>query len=123
MDQKKESFFINRVKSVGYAYKGAVYLIRTEASIKVQMVIAIAVTIAGFYFQITAIEWLIQIAFIGLVMGLEGINTAIEYIADFIHPERHVIIGRIKDISAGAVFLASIAAVIAAAIIYIPRLF
>lgn len=123
MDKKKESFLINRIKSIGYAYKGAVYLLRTEASIQVQMVIAIAVTIAGFYFQITKTEWLIQIGFIGLVMGLEGVNTAVEYIADFIHPERHIIIGRIKDIAAGAVFLASIAAVIAAAIIYFPRLF
>lgn len=123
MDKKKESFLINRIKSIGYAYKGAVYLLRTEASIQVQMVIAIAVTIAGFYFQITRTEWLIQIGFIGLVMGLEGVNTAVEYIADFIHPERHIIIGRIKDIAAGAVFLASIAAVIAAAIIYFPRLF
>ena len=123
MTDKKESFLVNRIKSVGYAYKGAAYLIRTEASIKIQMVIAIAVTIAGFYFDITATEWLIQIVFIGLVMSLEGVNTAIEYLADFIHPDLHASIGRIKDIAAGAVFIASIAALIAAIIIYFPRLF
>ena len=62
--QKKESFLVNRLKSVGYAFKGAVYLIRTESSIKIQVVIAVLVTMAGFYFEISKTEWLIQIGFI-----------------------------------------------------------
>ena len=120
---KKESFLVNRLKSVGYAFKGAVYLVRTEASIKIQVFCAIMVTIAGFYYDISKTEWLFQIAFIGLVMSLEGINTAIEYIADFIHPDRHETIGKIKDIAAGAVFIAAISAAIAALVIYIPKIF
>lgn len=119
---KKESFLVNRLKSIGYAFKGAVYLIKTEASIKIQVFCAIAVTLAGFYFEISRTEWLFQIAFIGLVMSLEGINTAIEYIADFVHPDRHESIGRIKDISAGAVFIAAGSAAIAALVIYIPKI-
>ncbi|MDG5491230.1 diacylglycerol kinase [Psychroserpens sp. SPM9] len=119
---KKESFLVNRLKSIGYAFKGAVYLIKTEASIKIQVFCAIAVTIAGFYFNISTTEWLFQIAFIGLVMSLEGINTAIEYISDFVHPDRHEAIGKIKDIAAGAVFIAAISAAIAALVIYIPKL-
>ncbi len=119
----KESFFLNRLKSVGYAFKGAYYLLRTESSIKIQFVIAIVVTIAGFYFEISRTEWLFQIGFIGLVMSIEGLNTAIEYLADFIHPEHHQSIGRIKDISAGAVFIASITAVIGAIVIYFPKVF
>lgn len=120
---KKESFLLNRIKSVGYALKGAIYLIRTESSIQVQFVIAILVTIAGFYYNISKTEWLFQIGFIGLVMSIEGLNTAVEYVADFIHPEHHQSIGRIKDIAAGAVFIASIAAVIAAIVIYFPKVF
>lgn len=119
----KESFLKNRIKSIGYAYKGAQLLLKTESSIKIQFVIAILVTIAGFYFDISATEWLFQIVFIGLVMSLEGVNTAIEYIADFIHPEFHDKIGRIKDVAAGAVFIAGIAATVGAFIIYIPKFF
>jgi len=122
MKQKKESFLVNRLKSVGYAFKGSVYLIRTESSIKIQVFIAIIITIAGFYFDISNTEWLIQTAFIGLVLSLEGMNTAVEYISDFIHPDRHESIGRIKDIAAGAVFFAAITAAIAALIIYIPKI-
>ncbi|WP_296381474.1 diacylglycerol kinase family protein [Winogradskyella sp.] len=120
--QKKESFIINRLKSVGYAFKGMLILVKTEASIKIQIFIAIVVTIAGFYFEISKTEWMIQIGMIGLVISIEGMNTAIEYIADFIHPEYHKKIGLIKDIAAGAVFIASVVAVIIAGIIYLPKI-
>ena len=123
MSEKKDSFLVNRLKSVGWAYKGAIILLRTEASIKIQFVVAIMVTIAGFYFEISSTEWLFQVAMIGLVMSIEGLNTAIEAIADFIHPEHHPSIGHIKDVAAGAVFIAAISAIIVAAIIYYPKLF
>jgi len=97
---KKESFLVNRLKSVGYAFKGAVLLLKTEASIKIQFAIALVVTAAGFYFHISTMEWIVQFLAIGLVMSLEGVNTAIEEIANFIHPERHEKIGLIKDIAA-----------------------
>ena len=123
MQNTKEPFIINRLKSVGFAFKGMLILIKTEASIKIQVFIAIVVTIAGFYFDISATEWMFQTAMIGLVMSIEGMNTAVEYIADFIHPDHHPKIGFIKDISAGAVFIASIVAVIIAGIIYLPKIF
>lgn len=123
MQQNKEPFIINRIKSVGFAFKGMLILIKTEASIKIQFFIAIVVTIAGFYFNISITEWMFQTAMIGLVMSIEGVNTAVEYIADFIHPDHHPKIGLIKDISAGAVFIASIVAVIVAGIIYLPKIF
>ncbi|MBL86410.1 MAG: diacylglycerol kinase [Winogradskyella sp.] len=123
MQNTKEPFIINRLKSVGFAFKGMLILIKTEASIKIQVFIAIVVTIAGFYFDISATEWMFQTAMVGLVMSIEGVNTAVEYIADFIHPDHHPKIGLIKDISAGAVFIASIVAVIIAGIIYLPKIF
>lgn len=120
---KKESFLVNRIKSVGYAFKGAVLLLKTEASIKIQFVIAVFVTIAGFYFDISINEWIVQCLAIGMVMSIEGINTAVEEIADFMHPEHHKKIGFIKDIAAGAVFIASIFAIIIGFIIYLPKIF
>ncbi|WP_136480883.1 diacylglycerol kinase [Cognatitamlana onchidii] len=120
---KKESFFKNRIKSVGYAFKGALLLLKTEASIQVQCAIGVIVTIAGFYFKISTNEWILQTLAIGLVMSMEGMNTAIEEIANFIHPERHSKIGLIKDLAAGAVFIASVFASIAGLIIYIPKVF
>jgi len=110
------------MKGAKYALKGAFILLRTEASIQVQFAIATILTIAGFYYKISATEWMFQIFSIGLIMSIEGLNTAIEEIADFIHPEFHNKIGLIKDIAAGAVFIAAIAAITVGLIIYIPKI-
>ncbi|TGV04628.1 diacylglycerol kinase [Flavivirga rizhaonensis] len=120
---KKDSFIVNRIKSVGYAYKGALLLLKTEASIKIQFAIAVILTIAGIYYEISSTEWIIQLLCIGVVMSIEGVNTAIEAVADFIHPEHHSKIGLIKDIAAGAVFIASTFATIIGFIIYFPKIF
>lgn len=120
---KKEPFIINRIKSIGFAFKGAFLLIRTESSIQVQFTLAILITIAGFYFDISSTEWILQTFAIGLVMSVEGLNTGIEKIADFIHPDHHSKIGFIKDIAAGAVFMAATAGIITGLIIYLPKIF
>jgi len=101
----KEPFLINRIKSVGFALKGLFILLRTESSIQIQFVIGILVTLAGIYFEISRIEWMFQFVCIGLVMGVEGLNTAIE------------------NISAGAVMAVSIISVIVGCMIYIPKIF
>ena len=75
---KKESFLSNRIKSIGYAFKGAYLLITTENSIKIQFCIGILMTILGFIVNLSATEWMIQILTIGLIMSVEGLNTAIE---------------------------------------------
>lgn len=115
------SFLGKRLKGCKYAIKGAWMLLKNEASIQVQAVIAVGVTITGFYYNISAIEWMFQVFSIGLVMSIEGLNTAAEEIADFIHPEYHKKIGYIKDVAAGAVFFAAIVAVVIACFIYIPK--
>lgn len=119
--QKDNTFLSGRLKSVTFAVKGAIKLIATEHSIMVQFSLAILMTIAGFYFNITKTEWLFQILSIGLVMSIEGLNTAVEKVADFIHPDYHERIGFIKDIAAGAVLFAAITAIIIGLIIYTPK--
>ncbi|UWX56183.1 diacylglycerol kinase family protein [Maribacter litopenaei] len=119
----KESFLINRIKSVGFALRGALLLIKTEASIKIQVFITLIMTAAGFYFEISSTEWILQIFAIALVLGIEGLNTAIEKLSDYVQPEFDKKIGLIKDISAGAVMLVSIAASIVGCIIYFPKIF
>ena len=118
----RESFFKNRIRSVGFAFKGLFLLLRTEASIQIQFVIAVLMTLAGFYFEISSTEWILQLFAIGMVMGIEGVNTAIEKISDYIQPENDPKIGFIKDISAGAVMIVSIVASIIGLIIYLPKL-
>ena len=119
--QKDNTFVKGRLKSVTYAFKGALKLITTEHSVMVQFSLGILMTIAGFYFDISHEEWLFQIFAIGLVLSVEGLNTAVEKVADFIHPSYHEKIGFIKDIAAGAVFFAAMTAIAIGLIIYIPK--
>ena len=78
---------------------------------------------AGLYFHISREEWMLQILAFGLVLAIEGLNTAVEKIADFIHPEFHNRIGFIKDIAAGAVLFAAFSAMAVGALIYVPKIF
>ncbi len=123
MKKPEDSFFKGRLRSLKFAFKGAWLLVSTEASIKVQIAIAILVSILGFIMQLTAQEWLFQCLAIGLVLVVESLNTAIEKLCDFIHPDFHKRIGFIKDISAGAVAFAAIIAIIIGLIIYLPKFF
>lgn len=120
--QKDNTFFTGRLKSVGFAFKGAVKLLTTEHSVMVQSMVLAVATFLGFYYNISATEWMLQILVFGLVLSVEGLNTAAEKIADFIHPEFHERIGFIKDIAAGAVFFAAVTAFSILCIIYIPKI-
>jgi diacylglycerol kinase (ATP) len=119
--EKDNSFITGRLKSVGFAVKGAYKLITTEHSVMVQFSLAIIMIIAGFYFDIDRYEWMMQILAFGLVLGIESMNTGIEKIADFVHPEFHDRIGFIKDIAAGGVLFAALAAIAIGLLIYVPK--
>ena len=114
------SFFTGRLKSFKFAISGAYKLITTEHSIMAQTFLGSMMTVAGFYFEISKTDWMFQIFAIGLVLSIEGLNTAVEKVADFIHPEFHERIGFIKDIAAGAVFFAASTAIVIGILIYYP---
>jgi len=115
-----KDFITGRAKSIIYAFRGAWLLLTTEHSVISQFIIACGMTGMGFYFSITKQEWMFQILSIGLVMGIEGLNTAVEKIADFVHPDHHHKIGFIKDVAAGAVLFAAFVALTIGIFIYYP---
>jgi undecaprenol kinase len=89
---------------------------------RIHLTCAMFVVVAGVYWQIEKMEWIVVSACIVLVMVCEILNTAIEKLCDVVHPERHSVIGYVKDISAGAVLLACIFAVIAGTIVFLPKI-
>lgn len=116
-----KKFLLGRSRAVLPAWKGFLRLLK-EDSIKFQLFIGVCVSVAGFVVGLTQTEFLIQTLAIAMVLGAESINTAIEEVADFIHPEFHTKIGLIKDIAAGAVFMVCIFAILIGLIIYLPYL-
>ena len=122
MKNPNDSFLRGRMRSLKFAIKGMWLLITTEDSIKTQLFFAVLATVFGFYFSISATEWMIQFLIIGLILVSEALNTAVEKMADFVHPAYHKKIGFIKDIAAGASSFAVIISLIIAGIIYIPKI-
>lgn len=123
MKPEKNSFFVGRIKSVRYALRGLWLLATTEHSIMSQLIISGIMCFVGFYFNLSSTEWMFQILAIGMVLTAEGLNTAIEKLCDYLQPNFDKKIGFIKDLSAGAVTFAAIAAMIIGAIIYFPKIF
>jgi hypothetical protein len=80
------------------------------------------VVIAGFLYRISSTEWLTIILCISLVIGMEAMNTAVEWLTDLVSPEYHPLAGKVKDVAAAAVLITVIGAVVAGLIIFIPRM-
>ena len=122
MKNPKDNFIVERIRSIKFSLRGIWFLITTESSIKAQLFIILLISLAGIYFNINTNEWLIQTLAIGLVLVAESLNTGIEKLADFVHPDYHKKIGFIKDVSAGSSGIAAIISLIIAGIIYIPKI-
>ncbi len=118
-----KQFFKGRLASFRYAFKGFFLLIKTEHSVMAQLFIFSIIIAAGFYFNISTQNWINQSLAIGLVLSIEGLNTAVEKLSDFVHKERHSQIGFVKDIAAGAVTFAAIFCFIVIILIYKPYFF
>lgn len=113
---------MRRIKSFIHAFNGIKMAFKEEPNFRIHVVATIMVIAAGLYFQLSTEEWLAVIIVIGLVLLTELLNTAIENIADFISPERHEKIKTIKDISASAVLISAIVALMVGLLIFIPKI-
>lgn len=100
------------VDSFNAAVEGFIYVLKTERNMRVHFMAAFFFILLGIYLNFTYLELLVLCATITLVLGSEMINTAIELIVDMIKSEFHPVARVIKDVSAGAVLLTSINAVV-----------
>lgn len=97
-------------------------MIRTEYNARAHLLAAALVVTAGLVLGIDRFEWMILTLTIGAVLSLEAVNTAIEALCDVVSPEHHPEIGRAKDLAAGAVLIAALAALVIAGLIFGSRL-
>lgn len=118
---KKKTFsFSARIKSFHYAFNGMKLVLKHEHNTWIHLIAASIVIFASFYFQIKPYEWLAVIFTITLVFLAETINTCIEHLCNFISPEHHEMIGKIKDIAAGAVLITAISSILIGLFIFTP---
>jgi diacylglycerol kinase (ATP) len=112
----KNQAFLHRLS---FALIGLRTAWRTEKSFKSQVAAAAAVVGVLLWLQPAPLWWAVAALTIGFVLAAEVMNTAVEGLADHLHPEQHPAIKAVKDCAAGAVLVASVAALgVAAAFVY-----
>lgn len=111
-----------RLKSFVYALEGIVSFFRREHNARIHLVIALFVLVFSVTLKLNKWEVVAVVFSIAFVWVAEMFNTAIEKSMDLISLEEHPQIKFIKDISAGAVLIASVSAVIVGCFIFIPKL-
>ncbi len=112
----------NRANSFRYAFQGLADLFRSQPNARIHLFFALLALTAGRAFHITRTEWLAIIICITLVLALEALNTAIEYLTDLVQPDYHPLAGKVKDVAAAAVLLGAFGAVTVGLVIFLPHL-
>jgi len=110
------------IASFAFAFAGIAYLFRTQRNARVHLAIAVLVCVLAAWLRVTRVEWAILVLTIACVLILEGLNTALEAVVDLASPQIHPLAKVAKDVTAGMVLIAAIAAVIVGLLILGPPL-
>ena len=113
--------FQNRIKSFGFAIQGIIVFFKTQVNAWIHLLAAIVAGVTGYILKIDKTEWCWIVLAIAMVFVTELLNTALEFLTDLASPSIHPLAKKVKDIAAGAVLIAAIAAVVIAAIIFLPK--
>lgn len=111
-----------RAKSLAYAVHGVAFLVRTQPNARLHLLATLAVCAAGVALGVSRADWLWIAVAVAMVWSAEAFNTALEELADALHPAHHPAIGRAKDLAAGAVLLAAAGAAVIGMLVFAPHL-
>ena len=111
------------VAAVANAFHGIIDFFRLERNGRIQGLLTIVVLVASAVLRLSSMEWIVVLLCICAVLGLEMINCALEHLCNLVQRDYHPLVRKIKDVSAGAVLIASIISVVIGFIIFIPKIF
>lgn len=109
-------------QSMKFALAGIFYALRTERNVRIWLGIAVLTILISLWLKVSRNELLIIILWMSIIGTSEYLNTAIEKLSDRITLEHDEQIKHVKDIAAGATFVASIGAIISGLIIFVPKI-
>jgi diacylglycerol kinase len=110
------------LRSFSFAAQGVWHVVRTQRNMRVHLLAASAAVAAGLLLRISAVDWACVLAAIGLVLTAEALNTVVEALVDLYTDEFHPLAKIAKDTAAGAVLIASAAALGVGLVVFLPRL-
>lgn len=116
------SWFRQRVESFGHALRGVKSLLSEEHHAQLHLLATGLVIGLGLYLGISRDDWQTLLLVVAMVWLAEGLNTALERLGDAAVPEQHPLVGKAKDVAAGAVLITAGFALVLGALIFIPYL-
>ena len=114
---------IKLFKSFGYAWQGLRYCYKSQLNFRIHLWVLALVVICGLALGITNGQWLFIISAAMLVLALELLNTAIEFLSDKVSNEFDPVIKIVKDVSAAAVLVCAAGSILGGLIIFLPKIF
>jgi diacylglycerol kinase (ATP) len=117
------SWIRSRLASVRFAFRGIVLLLAGEANARIHAAATVSAVCVAAWLEISPADWSLLVMAFALVWLAEGLNTAIELLADRISLAPDSAIGRAKDVAAGGVLLAAIGAAVIGFLVLGPPLF
>ena len=112
----------NLVKSFNSAIEGFIYVFRTQRNMRLHFIIGLGAILMGLFLNFSYLELIILCLTIAFVLFAEMFNTALEHTIDIVKEDFHPLARIVKDISAGAVLLSAIAAIIVGYTLFATRL-
>ncbi len=117
-----KNWFIRVYNKFLNAFRGFYILVKEEKSLWVHLFTTLIVIILGIVFNLTLTQWALVTFAIGLVIGFEILNTAIEYLVDIVSFEYSVKAKKIKDVSATATLFVTLVSIIIGLLVFIPAI-
>ncbi|NLC54971.1 MAG: diacylglycerol kinase family protein [Erysipelothrix sp.] len=107
-----------------HAFNGIIDGLVNDRSIKIQIGFMVIAIFMAWLYKVTVIEWIIIIIVSTIVVGFEFLNSSIELLADFASNTKYsIIIKRVKDLAAAAVFIVAMCAFLVGVIIFKKYIF
>lgn len=107
------------LKSFRHALTGIRYATKGR-NFQIHISVGLLAILLGVYLHISKTDLIVVILTVGFVLSAEGTNTAIEEVCNKFHPQTHPHIALIKDLAAGSVLIAAIAAGIIGLVVFVP---
>jgi diacylglycerol kinase len=104
--------------SFRHAGRGLAWALSSQANLRVHLLVAAVVLVAGLLLGFSAIEFVALLIAMALVITAELFNTTLEVLIDYAWPEHHPMIGRAKDVAAAAVLVAAAAAAVLGIVLF-----
>lgn len=109
--------------SFKFAFNGLLLLLKTQRNARIHLGFTFGLLILGLVLKFNRLDWALMAIAVTSVWAAEAFNTAIELLADRLHPRQHPQIGAVKDVAAAAVLIAVVGAVILGMLVVAPYVF